>query len=124
MNLQRRHLTSSQRAVLALELLPHFKAEAKERAGMRTDLMPKMAGGSQATRGPAREHAARVVGVSPSQVGYAQQLQREAPEELDRVRAGCHGGDVNTRRCGASIGWLQSSAAIGNMYAPRSSRFQ
>jgi len=59
-----------------LGLLPHFKAEAKERqeaaaliggqSGGRgreaNSLMPKMAQGYNT--GPAREHAARVVGVS------------------------------------------------------------
>jgi len=38
MNLHRRHLTSSQRAVIALRSLPFLEREAKERQGTRTDL--------------------------------------------------------------------------------------
>ena len=39
MNLHRRHLTSSQRAVIALESLPFLEKEAKERQGTRTDIV-------------------------------------------------------------------------------------
>lgn len=38
MILHRRHLNSSQRAVIALDMLPMLEAEAKERQGTRTDL--------------------------------------------------------------------------------------
>ncbi|MGH3403219.1 MAG: ParB/RepB/Spo0J family partition protein [Streptosporangiaceae bacterium] len=37
-NLHRRHLTSAQRKQLALDLLPMYQAEARERQGRRTDL--------------------------------------------------------------------------------------
>lgn len=36
--MNRRHLTSSQKALIAFHALPMFEAEAKERQGTRTDL--------------------------------------------------------------------------------------
>lgn len=41
-NLRRRHLTSSQRAMLVLELLPELKKQARQRQGTRTDLGAEM----------------------------------------------------------------------------------
>jgi hypothetical protein len=95
LNLQRRHLTTSQRSIIALHAMPHYKAEAKAR---------QTAAGSQnlpgashaisgitrtpARQGPAREAAARAVGVSASNVGYAMQIEREAPELIDEIREG------------------------------------
>lgn len=38
LNLKRRHLTPSQKATVALKLVPALKAEAKERQGTRTDI--------------------------------------------------------------------------------------
>ena len=55
MDLHHRHLTSSQRAVIALESLPFLEKEAKERQGTRTDIVEIIPESS----GRAREHVAR-----------------------------------------------------------------
>ena len=42
LNLKRRHLTQSQAACVAVEALPFYEAEAKQRQGTRTDISPEM----------------------------------------------------------------------------------
>lgn len=85
-NLKRRHLTTAQRAALALDLLPHLEAEAKERQGARTDLgnIPPRAEES----GEAAEKAATLVGVGRSTVAAAKAIQKRAPEVVDAMRSG------------------------------------
>ena len=89
-NFHRRHLTASQKAAIAAELLPHYEEEAKERLKTST-------GGSeprpvaklpQAENGKAREKAAEAVGVSPRYVSDAKKLRDEQPEEFAAVKAG------------------------------------
>lgn len=62
MNLHRRHLTSSQRAVIALDILPMLEAEAKERQGSREDIVEKF---PQCDRSKARDQAAEIVQTNP-----------------------------------------------------------
>lgn len=57
-NLKRRHLTTGQRAALALDLLPHLEREAKERQGTRHDIRPEADGSSD---GRSDEKAADLV---------------------------------------------------------------
>ena len=88
-NLQRRHLTSSQRAVLALAFESEFAVQAKERQGARTDLTS----GQSCTNVEhlhAAEPAASVVGVSERLVKDAKRLRREAPERLAGVLSGLY----------------------------------
>jgi hypothetical protein len=67
LNLKRRHLTSSQKAVIALDILPMLEAEAKERQRIHGDTAPgrgltlvqKVA---PVIEGKARDHAARLTG--------------------------------------------------------------
>jgi ParB-like nuclease family protein len=73
----RRHLTASQRAMAATALLPYLKAQAKERQGTRTDIVPTSAQSSKAA-GRTREHAAKIAGVSGSTMGEAMTLSRAA----------------------------------------------
>jgi hypothetical protein len=42
MNLHRRHLSATQRAVIATDILPELEKEAKERQGSRTDIKAKL----------------------------------------------------------------------------------
>ena len=90
LNLQRRHLTSSQKAVVAMDVLPMLEAEAKERQGARIDLetsVKKLTDVEpRSTR--ASEQAAQMVGTNRQYVSDAKRLSDEAPELLERVRSG------------------------------------
>lgn len=86
LNIHRRHLSSSQRAVIALDILPALEEEAKKRelAGKKFDPTEKVPEGS----GEARQQAASLVGTNPHYVSDAKKLKEQAPELLDRVRSG------------------------------------
>ena len=87
MNLHRRHLTSSQRAMVAVDMLPYLEEEAKARQGMRTDLT-SLHLCSDVEFGEAAEHAAKQAQVSPRYVYEAQKLLDEAPDMAEQVRDG------------------------------------
>ena len=98
LNLQRRHLTSSQKAVVAMDVLPMLEAEAKERQraageefgrGKLTQLI------GEAIDEPRERHAneavqqaAQMVGTNRQYVNDAKRLRDEAPELLEHVRSG------------------------------------
>ena len=86
-NVQRRHLTVGQRALLALEALPFYEAEAakRQKAGVKADLRADLPQG-QAAR--ARDQAAKTVGVSGRAVQQAKRVQANAPDLADNVRSG------------------------------------
>jgi hypothetical protein len=108
-NLQRRHLTTSQRAAIAVEIEPLFAAEAKQRKreggskggkqsrrGERGNKVPAKtpeAYPAEPTPEPksaereARAQAAAAVGVSPRQVSDAKRLKEGAPELFEKVKA-------------------------------------
>jgi ParB-like chromosome segregation protein Spo0J len=88
-NLLRRHLSASQRAVLALDFESEFAVQAKERQGARTDLTSSQSC-QDVEQLHAAERAAAMVGVSARLVSDAKRLRREAPERLAGVRAGEH----------------------------------
>tara|TARA_Y100000310_G_C20564934_1_gene754993 strand:+ start:82 stop:1155 length:1074 start_codon:yes stop_codon:yes gene_type:complete len=85
LNLQRRHLNESQRASIALETLPLFEKEAKQRSGTRTDLGALMQQGSE---GRAVEKAGTTFQVSPRYVNYAKKIQAQKPEVLKEITEG------------------------------------
>lgn len=87
--MDRRHLTTTQRAALAVDLLPPLEERARERQGARTDLpnIPAKLPESYTGR-ESRDEAAALVGVSPRYVSDAKRIQREAPELVDRMRDG------------------------------------
>ncbi len=88
-NLRRRHLTKEQKIALAVELEPHFAAEAKRRRGRRTDLKTKAP--SSAKRRPehqARDEAAAAVGVGVQSVSKAKAIKKADPKLFDEVVAG------------------------------------
>lgn len=82
-NLHRRHLTSSQRAVLALDVLPLLEAKAKERqveAGKHKQII--------AEAGQARDQAAKITNTNRQYVSDAKRIAEKSPELLDQVRTG------------------------------------
>lgn len=89
MNLHRRHLTTAQRAALALDLLPHLEEEARERqaeaGGANPGPLPPML---EEAKGEATEKAAELVGVGRSTVAAAKAIQKRDPEIVNEMKAG------------------------------------
>ncbi|MBU1172998.1 MAG: ParB N-terminal domain-containing protein [Proteobacteria bacterium] len=86
-NLERRHLTPSQRAAFAAEALPLFERELKEKERLRKSGKLTMANLPQ-SKGLARDHAARALHTSGRAVQDAKKIQEKSPELFERVKAG------------------------------------
>lgn len=92
LNLHRRHLTSGQRAALAVDLLPLLESEAKER--QRTAQLGVYGGKPlpeifpEAVRSESREAAATITNTNPRYVSDAKKLHNEAPDLFQKVRSG------------------------------------
>lgn len=84
----RRHLTPSQRAAVAVELLPELKKAAGERQKELGRTHGEDPSGKISGRGESRDEAAALVGVNPHYVSDAQKLKAESPEAFQAVRAG------------------------------------
>jgi N6-adenosine-specific RNA methylase IME4/stress response protein YsnF len=107
LNLHRRHLTPSQKSVVAIDILPMLEKEARERQGTRNDLTsvkdltqvkPEESKEQvkpivsqkidQRENGRATEQAAKLTGTNRQYVSDAKKIKEQAPELLDRVREG------------------------------------
>lgn len=99
LNLHRRHLTSSQRAMASLAVEAELAKEAKERQGQRTDLstdVPQMIAESGAEpaldreryRRESREQAAKLLGTNRQYVSDAKKLSAERPDLAEKVKSG------------------------------------
>lgn len=86
LNLNRRHLTSSQKAVVALEVEKHLAQEARRQQGRRSDLLQKTAKSVRPLH--AAQEAGRLVGTNRHYVISAKQISKRAPELLETVRRG------------------------------------
>lgn len=87
-NLQRRHLTASQRAVVGFELLPLLENEAKERQRLSRGRGKKGEQVSSTELGKASEHAADTVNCSSTYIEQVKRIQATAPELLQEVKHG------------------------------------
>lgn len=90
-NLHRRHLTGSQKAVLALEMLPLLEEEAKERQRLSTGRGKKVAkklATSTAKRGKSSQIAAKLTGTNSAYVEQVKSISRKAPELVEQVKVG------------------------------------
>jgi hypothetical protein len=95
-NLHRRHLTSSQKAVIALEVERFLADEAKKRQGQRIDLFQKIDKDSESNipqkiaecSGEAREQAAKLTGTNRQYVSDAKHVQQKDKKILEKVRSG------------------------------------
>jgi len=93
MNLHRRHLTSSQRAMIATDTLPMLEAEAaqrqKELAGSRPHLNTDLpAFVPEGTRCESRGQAAKILQVGSHYVSDAKAIREKAPDLAEQVRSG------------------------------------
>ena len=89
-NLVRRHLTSSQRAVIAHDLLPMLEKQAKDRQRLSNGRGKKVGKKSptNSANGKATEVAARITRSNSKYVQAVKSLSQTAPELVKRVRAG------------------------------------
>lgn len=96
-NLQRRHLTASQRAAVAVESLPLFEKEARERM-----LAGKLVSDPVANvhQGRSNEQAAELTGAGARYVSEAKAVKEADPELFEKVKA----GEVTLRSAGKQLG--------------------
>lgn len=92
LNLKRRHLTTGQRAMLALQVESLIAVEAKSRQGTRTDLkganIPADLRECSRRERESAEQAAKSVGTSGRAVAQAKRIQQEAPDLAEKVQTG------------------------------------
>lgn len=91
LNVKRRQLSQSQKAMLATDFLPHLKREARARQahGLTAPGRPLERSSSEdGKRSGSAATIAEQMGVGEAQVVRAARVKREAPELAARVRAG------------------------------------
>jgi hypothetical protein len=88
-NLQRRHLTASQKALVAVDSLPFYEEAAKNRLKLSQgrgkkgrEFLPHL------NLGRSRDLAAQTFGVSGRYVGYAKQINATDPDLAQEIRDG------------------------------------
>jgi N6-adenosine-specific RNA methylase IME4 len=88
LNLDRRHLTPGQKAAVAVDALPRYEAEARERqaGGQGGVLLSQII--DEGKTGKAAELAARDFGTNRQYVHDAKRLAADAPELFEQVKAG------------------------------------
>lgn len=84
LNLQRRHLTPSQRSMVGVDMLPWLEqeAEARMKAGRKLDPIEII------QQGPAVQHAASIAHTNAHYVADAKKISAQAPAVAEQVRAG------------------------------------
>ena len=89
LNLHRRHLTTSQKACMAVDLLPALEKRAKEELSKKMREIKKGKDVAKLPQGErSRTKAARYFGVSERYVGDAKKLKTESEELFNRVKKG------------------------------------
>lgn len=115
-NLHRRHLTTAQRAALALDLLPRLEEEARERQSLAGGANPgPLSPETDEAKGRADEKAAALVGVGRTTVATAKAIQNRDSELVNRMRA----GELNVSQAAREAGFEmsgdgQSAGALDN----------
>jgi len=84
MNIERRHLTPTQRACIGVELLPFYEKAAKERQGKRTDISQKV----DESCGRATDFVSEKVHVNRQYIADAAMLKEKAPELFEEMKSG------------------------------------
>lgn len=93
LNLKRRHLTATQKAVVAFEALPLFEAEAKDRQKLSEGRGRKKEAekGTQKVAevfGEAREQAAKSTGANRQYVADVKRIADKTPELVEKMKSG------------------------------------
>jgi len=88
LNLHRRHLTASQKATVAVEVLPHLEKEANERKHEALKKGSREGKNSLTGKGKATEHAAKTVDVNPRYVQEAKRIKEKSPETFEKIKRG------------------------------------
>lgn len=90
LNLHRRHLDSSQRAAVAVEVLPLLEEEARARQGQRNDLTPTSVNSLTEVHRPQRatQEAAEIFHTNRQYVSDAKKIKEDAPDLFEQVRNG------------------------------------
>jgi N6-adenosine-specific RNA methylase IME4 len=86
-NVHRRHLSASQKAVVALDLERVYAVQARDRQGARTDLTSSQSW-EKVEPVHAAEKAAESIGVSKGYVSDAKLIERDGPDLLPQVSLG------------------------------------
>lgn len=87
-NLLRRHLTPSQRAVVAFDLLPMLETEAKERQRQSPGRGRKVASELATFSGKASQIAARITKTNSAYVEKVKAINKKAPEIIHAIKLG------------------------------------
>lgn len=95
LNLKRRHLTPSQKAAIAVDLLPHLEKEARERQEATWPKPGQKVGDNVVEKippptdeGKSRDQAAKLMGVNPHYVSEAKAISQASPETFGQLKAG------------------------------------
>lgn len=81
----RDHKAEHSRSTVAVEALPHFEREAKQRQGSREDIVEKI---PECQKGRARDKAGSMFNVNPRYVEDAKKIKRESPKLFEQVKRG------------------------------------
>lgn len=85
LNLKRRHLDASQRAVIGLAVERYEAERARARQGARNDIMEII---PECEQGKARDFAAAAVGVNPRYIQDAKRIETQAPDLIPQIASG------------------------------------
>jgi N6-adenosine-specific RNA methylase IME4 len=96
--LQRRQLSASQRAALALELDSYHQLRVEAASRQRANLRQNTEVATLPARGKTRDLVAGWAGVSPRTVQNAATVQRHDPQLFERVKAGQLSADLAARK--------------------------
>jgi N6-adenosine-specific RNA methylase IME4 len=96
--LQRRHLSASQRAALALELDRYHELKTAADQRRRQNLRQHAEGAGSPPRGKTRDHVAAWAGVSARTVQDAASVQQHDPDLFERIKAGELAADLAARK--------------------------
>lgn len=88
LNIHRRHLTASQRAAIALDVLPMLEEEARARQGAQSHFAHVVEIIPQDDRGKARDQAAAMFQTNGRYVQEAKNIQRADPGLFEAIRSG------------------------------------
>jgi len=91
LNLKRRHLTPTQRATIAVEMLPMLEAEAKERmvaGGEARQQGVEKIPHPEEDKGKSRDKAAELSGANPRYVSDGKRIKESDPEVFEEMKTG------------------------------------